>query len=240
MKLHSDCLGNGEDPLAKTFQQVGGCYCSKICVAKVWVIMNYVCAKLCKSDFSVTMISHDEIFLDTIYAFQSPVFRSGHVIIMLYKWIGGDFLDFSYSSQGLIILTRFPECLFLPWSFWTPSTPKTSNRYSLTMKGRWYAFPIEKKTDFQAVMSDDHKLSIMFQGSSFHQLPPHSPHHCGPDLFGQCSQLCGVERPILWWSSAQNWSALYQVLCQALGPQHRDQSYRIHVVFFWSWVFQSL
>ena len=29
MKLHSDCLGNGEDPLAKTFQQVGGCYCQR-------------------------------------------------------------------------------------------------------------------------------------------------------------------------------------------------------------------
>ena len=70
--------------------------------------MTYVCAKLCKSDFSVTMISHDEIFLDTIYAFQSPVFRSGHV-----KWIVGDFSDLSYSSQGLLFSRGFLHLIVL-------------------------------------------------------------------------------------------------------------------------------
>ena len=34
MKLHSDCLGNGEDPLAKTFQQVRGMLLSKIMCCK--------------------------------------------------------------------------------------------------------------------------------------------------------------------------------------------------------------
>lgn len=99
---------------------------------------------------------------------------------------------------------------------------QSTNRYSLTMKGRCIYSLLGKKRISRQSCQMTYKLSIMFKGSSFFISFLHSP-SCGPDLFGQCSQLCGVERPILWWSSAQNWSALYQVLCQALGPQHRDQ-----------------
>ena len=41
-----------------------------------------------------------------------------------------------------------------------------TGNYSLTMKVDDMYSLLDKKTDFQTVMSDDHKLSMMFKGSS--------------------------------------------------------------------------
>ena len=90
---------------------------SKICVAKVWVIMNYVCAKLCKSDFSVTMISHDENFLDSILNMCISIAGAPF-------WFRGDFSDLSYSSQGLLFSRGFLNVYSYPDRFGHHRLPK--------------------------------------------------------------------------------------------------------------------
>ena len=147
---------------------------------------------------------------------------------------GGDFSYLSYSSQGLLFSRGYPD------RFGHHQLPNQLTGILSPWKVDVYIPYWKKKRISRQSCQMTYKLSIMFKGSSFFISFLHSP-SCGPDLFGQCSQLCGVERPILWWSSAQNWSALYQVLCQALGPQHRWPNLIESMVCFFEVVcFQSL